>query len=379
MKDPDIPFNKAFFHPTAEKYLKEALNSGHLTSGMFTERCEQWFEEKYHIPKGILTFTGTHGLHLATVLCGLGPGMEVIMPSFTFVTAAQMVVMSGATPVFVDIDERDCNMDPQSLDEAVTSRTRAVMPLHYAGVPCRMDEITTITQTRGIDIIEDAAHAVLAQHNGKFLGTFGRFGFVSFHETKNLSSGEGGMLCVNNPEDIARAEVVRDKGTNRKAFGQGLADKYTWKDLGMSYRASEVSAALLFSQLEIAEDILSRRREIWRRYSEALRDVAAQYEVCLSRHVANAHIFYCVFRSRAIRDRFISSMDSRGINCVFHYSALHESPMGQRYGRISGDLSHTAHVSRCLVRLPLWVGLEEIQDRVIDAAILAMHEAHAES
>jgi dTDP-4-amino-4,6-dideoxygalactose transaminase len=299
------------------------------------------------------------------------------MPSFTFVTAAQVVVLRGATPVFIDINASDFNLDPDHIAQAISARTRAIMPMHYAGVPCDMERIIEIAQRHDLDIIEDAAQGVLSKDDHHYLGTRGRFGCLSFHETKNLSGGEGGILLINRGQDMDRAEVIRDKGTNRKRFNLGLVDKYTWSDVGLSFMPPEITAALLFSQLERGTEITEVRRQIWHRYYHALTDVAAQYHIQLPAQVYNAHIFYCVFEHGSYRDKFIQALRSRGASSVFHYAALHSSPMGQQFGRAVGDLPQTSRAAECLTRLPLWYGLEQHLDVVIDAVIGSIHEAHA--
>jgi dTDP-4-amino-4,6-dideoxygalactose transaminase len=308
---------------------------------------------------------------MATLLIGLGPGDEVIMPSFTFVSCANAVVLRGATPVFVDIRHDTLNIDETLIEAAITPRTRAIMPMHYAGVPCAMGEIMAIAQRHGLYVVEDAAQALLSNHNGRSLGTIGHLGTISFHETKNIISGEGGALLINDPELEARAEIIREKGTDRAQFFRGQVDKYTWRDIGSSFLPGEIVAAFLWAQLEESPSILARRLAIWQRYHHALAALeSAGYVRRPNRDVCtghNGHIFYLIMADLASRTQFIAWLASRGIQAVFHYVPLHLSPMGKTKCRVNDSLPVTEILSDRLVRLPLWIGLETRQQEVIDA------------
>jgi dTDP-4-amino-4,6-dideoxygalactose transaminase len=369
----EIPFNRPFLVGTELDYVREAAEDGGLESnGPFTARCEAWLAEVTGAERALLSHSGTGALEAAMMLAGLGPGDEAIMPSFAYPTMATAVVRQGATPVFVDIDPRTLNLDPAEVRKAVGPRTKAIIAVHYGGVGCEMDELLEIAAP-GVVVIEDAAHCLLASYRGRSLGTLGDLGTFSFHHTKNLTSGEGGALLVNNPDLLARAEVVWEKGTDRKRFERGEVDRYTWVDIGSSFAAGELTAAFLWGQLEAAEEITRRRLEIWSRYQEAFAELEAEglarRPVVPEGHAHNGHLYYLVLPTAAARDSFIAAMRSDGVATSFHYVPLHSSPAGRRFGRSIRDLPQTEQLSRRLVRLPLWTGLNrESVDRVIDAA-----------
>jgi dTDP-4-amino-4,6-dideoxygalactose transaminase len=374
----EIPFNRPFLAGTELDYVREAAEGGGLESGgPFTARCETWLADTTGTERVMLSHSGTGALEAAMMLADLGPGDEAIMPSFAYPTMATAVVRQGATPVFVDVDPRTLNLDPAEVRKAAGPRTKAIVAVHYGGVGCEMDELLAIAASAGLTVIEDAAHCLLATYRDRPLGTLGDLGTFSFHHTKNVSSGEGGALLVNNPELLERAEVVWEKGTDRKRFERGEVDRYTWVDIGSSFAAGELTAAFLWGQLEAAEEITRRRLEIWNRYHEAFAGLEteglAQRPVVPAGHTHNGHLYYLILPTASGRDAFIAAMGAAGIATSFHYVPLHSSPAGRRFGRPLGDLAQTEQLSRRLVRLPLWTGLErESVARVIDAARAAV-------
>ena len=361
-----IPFNKP--HATGREfaYIQQAIDAGHLSgNGPFDRRCGAWLEERIGCRRAFLTASGTSALEMAALLAGVGPGDEVVMPSFTFVSSASAVALRGATPVFVDVRPDTLNLDERAVADAVTERTRAIMPVHYAGVGCAMGELTAIAERHGLVVIEDAAHGIMASWDGRPLGSFGALGCLSFHETKNLTCGEGGALLVNDDTLVERAEVVQEKGTDRSRFFRGEVDRYTWVDLGSSFLASEINSAFLWAQFDEAERITADRMRIWRGYHERLepleRDGLLRRPVVPAEAEHNAHMYYVLLPDRAARDALIADMSARGVHTVFHYVPLHSSPAGERLGRVSGPLPVTDDVSGRLVRLPLWPDLTEEQ------------------
>jgi dTDP-4-amino-4,6-dideoxygalactose transaminase len=370
----NIPFNKP--HMTGKElwYIAQAHAAGQLAGdGEFTKRCSAWLEQRTGARKALLTHSCTAALEMAALLAHLQPGDEVIMPSFTFVSTANAFALRGATPVFVDVRPDTLNIDERLIRDAVTARTRAIVPVHYAGVGCEMDEIMSIAAEHGLLVIEDAAQALMATYRARPLGTIGNFGTLSFHETKNVISGEGGALLVNDEDCIQRAEIVREKGTNRAQFFRGQVDKYTWVDLGSSYLPSELVAAFLCAQMEEADPITARRLALWDKYHHAF--AGAESAGKLRRPVVpahckhNAHMYYVLLPTLAARTAFIEQMKGAGINCVFHYVPLHSAPAGSTFGRYGGPLPVTDNVSERLVRLPMWLGLEAHQDRVIETVL----------
>jgi dTDP-4-amino-4,6-dideoxygalactose transaminase len=352
-------------------YIAEAHANGHLSGdGPFTRRCHAWLEKETGTRRALLTHSCTAALEMSALLLDLQPGDEVIMPSFTFVSTANAFVLRGAVPVFVDIRPDTLNLDENLIEAAITPKTRAICVVHYAGVGCEMDAIGEIAARHGLAIVEDAAQGILSTYRGKPLGAIGALGALSFHETKNVISGEGGALLVNDARFVERAEIIREKGTNRSQFFRGQVDKYTWVDIGSSYLPSEILAAFLAAQIEDAERITAERIVIWYRYHAALE--AYEARGLLRRPIVpghcthNAHMYYVLLRDLATRTRFIEALRAAGVNPVFHYVPLHSAPAGRRFGRTSGDLAITDSVSDSLVRLPLWLPTLD-QPRVLEA------------
>ncbi|WP_349744982.1 dTDP-4-amino-4,6-dideoxygalactose transaminase [Stenotrophomonas geniculata] len=372
-----IPFNRPFMTGKELPMISQAHANGHLSGdGPFTKKCHQWLRERTGAASALLTHSCTAALEMAALLLDLEPGDEVIMPSFTFVSTANAFALRGAVPVFVDIRSDTLNIDEALIEAAITSRTRAICVVHYAGVACEMDTIVQIAQRHGVAVVEDAAQGIMSSYKGRALGTIGELGAFSFHETKNVISGEGGALLCRDTEFGERAEIIREKGTNRSRFFRGQVDKYTWVDVGSSYLPGEIIAAFLNAQLNEAEDITSRRLAIWDRYhawaapheaAGALRRPIVPKEC-----VHNAHMYYLLLPSLEARTKFIFSMKESGVQTVFHYIPLHSSPAGEQLGRTSGNLDVTDDISNRLVRLPLWLGLEEQLDLVTEAAEQAM-------
>ncbi len=371
-----IPFNKPYMTGKELWYIAQAHHEGWLAGdGEFTRRCNAWLERRTGARQSLLTHSCTAALEIAAILADIQPGDEVIMPSYTFVSTANAFVLRGAVPVFVDIRADTLNLDENLIEAAITDKTRAIVVVHYAGIGCEMDRIAEIAADNDLLLIEDAAQGMMAFYRERPLGSIGQLAAVSFHETKNIIAGEGGALLVNSPELIERAEIVREKGTNRKQFFRGEVDKYSWVDVGSSYLPSELNAAFLWAQMEEADAITARRLEIWQRYHRAFAD--AEQRGRLIRPVVpehcrhNAHMYQVLLPGARARDRFIADLKAQGIQCVFHYVPLHASPAGMRYGRASGPLPHTEDLAARLVRLPLWLGLEahldEVIARVLDA------------
>ncbi len=367
---PSIPFNKPYLTGRELSYIAEAHLNGKLAGdGAFTRRCQGWLEG-FGTAKALLTHSCTAALEMAAILCNIGPGDEVILPSYTFVSTANAFVLRGATPVFVDIRPDTLNIDETLIEAAITPRTRAIVPVHYAGVACEMDTIMTIAEAHGLYVIEDAAQGCMATYHGRALGTIGHLGCYSFHETKNIISGEGGALLVNDPTLVERAEIIREKGTDRSKFLRGEVDKYTWTDIGSSYLPGELTAAFLWAQMEDAAEITRRRRAIWSRYDAAFRDAGgwADTPAVPADCGHNAHLYYLLNRSGKPRDEIIAGMKALGIHALFHYVPLHSSPYGRRCGAAAASLPVTDRVAAGLIRLPLYVELDEAQQqRVIDA------------
>lgn len=371
---PRIPFNCPTAVGNEATYLAQALASGHISGdGAFTKRCQVLLESSLGAPRVLLTSSCTHALEMAALLLDLQPGDEVAVPSFTFVSTVNAFVLRGARPVFVDIRPDTLNLDEQQLERAISSRTRAIVVVHYAGIACEMDTISSIAARHGIPIVEDNAHGLFGRYRGRWLGTLGSLATLSFHETKNYTCGEGGALIINDPHLIARAEILREKGTNRSRFFRGEVDKYTWVDLGSSYLPSDLSAAMLLGQLEKQDDVQARRKEIFNRYMEGLSEWAHTSGVGLPQIPSDCtpayHLFYLLLPDELTRDRFIEWLDGKGVHSVFHYVPLHSSPMGRRYGYANGDLPVTEAVAGRLVRLPFFFSLSPAQqDYVVEAA-----------
>ncbi len=374
MTDP-IPFNKPFFVGNELEYIAQAVALGNIgADGLFTQKCSELLQRELRIDKVLMTPSCTAALEMAAMLCGFGPGDEVILPSFTFVSTANAIVRTGARPVFVDIRPDTMNVDEQAVEAAVTQRTRAIFPVHYAGVGCEMDAILEVARDHQLLVVEDAAQGVNAFYRDRALGSIGDLATFSFHETKNYICGEGGALCVNRPELVERACVIRDKGTNRQRFIAGEVDKYSWVDVGGSYVPSEIVCAFLLSQLEAMQSITLRRCQMYRRYEHGLRELR-QREIVQLPYVpaicrSNCHIFYVIVRDQATRDGLIQHLRDHAIHAVFHYVPLHSSPMATRFGAQLGDLPITESISARLVRLPMYYELRESQQqRVIDQVL----------
>lgn len=367
-----IPFNKPFIIGRELALIADAVEQGHLSGdGAYTKLCHLWFEQRLGCRKALLTHSCTGALEMAAILCDMQPDDEIILPSYTFVSSANAFVLRGAVPVFVDIRPDTLNINESLIEEAITYKTRAILPVHYAGVPCEMDTIMDIAQRHNLLVVEDAAQALLSTYKGRSLGTIGHFGCLSFHETKNIISGEGGALMVNDERFIARAEIIRDKGTNRSQYFRGEVDKYTWVDIGSSFLPSELVSSFLFAQLERADDITTRRRIIWTTYATLLAPLEQSGKIHFPHFSAdsNSHMFYILMEDNNSRTALIAHLKAQKIHSVFHYVPLHSSPAGQKYGRTSGNLPVTNNVSERLLRLPVHYGMEDIDITRICEAI----------
>lgn len=339
--------------------------------GQFTKLCSSWLEDKTHVTKALLTTSCTHATEMAALLCNIQPGDEVIMPSYTFVSTADAFVLRGAIPVFVDIRPDTMNIDENLIEAAITEKTKAIVPVHYAGISCEMDKIMEIAEKYNLYVIEDAAQGVMSYYKGRALGTIGNYGCYSFHETKNYSIGEGGALLIRDKENVEVAEIIREKGTNRSKFFRGQIDKYTWVEAGSSYLPSELNAAYLWAQLEAAEEINEARLVAWRYYYKALKPLEEDGKINLpfvpEGCVHNAHMFYIKTKDLDERSKLIDYMKKNEIGCVFHYIPLHSAPAGEKYGRFHGEDVYTTKESERLVRLPMYYGIEKsAQDIVIE-------------
>jgi dTDP-4-amino-4,6-dideoxygalactose transaminase len=367
-----IKFNWPYMTGKELEYIAQSHANGQLAGdGPFTSKCHSWLERATGTQKALLTHSCTAALEMAALLLDVQPGDEIIMPSYTFVSTANAFVLRGAVPVFVDIRPDTLNLDENLIEEAVTNRTRAIVPVHYAGVGCEMDSITEIATRHGLAVCEDAAQGVLAEYKGRALGSIGDLGAFSFHETKNVISGEGGALLVNKLELVQRAEIIRDKGTNRADYFRGEVDKYTWRDIGSSFLPGELVAAFLWAQLESAKEITAMRLKLWARYHELLAPL--EEAGFLRRPIIppeckhNGHMYYVLLSSAIDRDQVLLEFKKQGILSVFHYIPLHTSPAGKKYGRVGGTLQNTAKLSSQLLRLPIWVNIsDEQQNKVVD-------------
>jgi dTDP-4-amino-4,6-dideoxygalactose transaminase len=354
-------------------YIAEAHFNGRLAGdGPFTKRCHGWLEERSGCAKALLTHSCTAALEMAALLLDIQPGDEIIMPSYTFVSTANAFVLRGGVPVFVDIRLDTLNLDERLIESAITQRTKAIVPVHYAGVACEMDTIMSIAKRYNLKVVEDAAQGVMSTYKGRALGSIGDLGAYSFHETKNVISGEGGALLVNHPELAQRAEIIREKGTDRSRFFRGQVDKYTWQEVGSSFLPGELIAAFLWAQLEEADRIISDRLKSWQRYHEMLAPL--ELKGLLRRPIVpehcqhNGHMYYVLLADGVERQLVLDEFKKQNIASVFHYVPLHSSPAGRRYGRVHGDLEVTENLSERLVRLPLWVGLTESQQAKVSEA-----------
>jgi dTDP-4-amino-4,6-dideoxygalactose transaminase len=367
-----IPFNRPSIIGNEVKYIRDAIRRGQLSGdGYYTKQCNVAIEALTGSPKALVTHSCTAALEMAAILCDLGPGDEVIMPSFTFVSTANAVVLRGAIPVFVDIDSDTLNIDAARVAEAVTPRTKAIFVVHYAGFPADMDALAEIARTHGLMLVEDAAQALGSSYKGRPAGSIGDMAAFSFHETKNIISGEGGALTLNRPDLVARAEIIREKGTNRSQFFRGQIDKYTWVDLGSSYLPGELIAAYLCAQLEVSGAIQNRRLSLFDCYMEALAPLAAEAGVGVPTippdTTGNGHMFYLMMPSLSARSAFIGYMKQLGIGTPFHYVPLHSAPASRRFARVHGPMSVTDRVSATLVRMPMFFDLGSDVEAVIDA------------
>ena len=368
-----IPFNRSCFNGNEYVYIAQAVTNGHVSGdGPFTKKCHGFLEQQFGVTKALLTTNCTQALEMSALLLGIKPGDEVIFPSFTFVSTANAFVLHGAKPVFCDVRPDTLNLDETKLEALITPRTRAIVPVHYAGVGCEMDAILDIAQRHKVPVVEDNAHGLFGKYRGRWLGTMGCLATQSFHETKNFNCGEGGALLINDGQFSARAEILREKGTNRSRFFRGQVDKYTWVDVGSSFLPSDILAAVLLAQFERAERIQARRRQICERYEHELEDWSGVHRVRLPIIPAHCdqswHMYYLLLPSLDVRQRLITHLKQSGILAVFHYLPLHISDMGRKFGGKLGDCPVTEDVSDRLLRLPLYHDLSEgDQRRVIEA------------
>lgn len=368
-----IPFNKAVYLKKSEEYIGETLKSSRIAGdGKYTRLCTEWMEKRFLAKKILLTTSCTAALEMSAILLDLRPGDEVILPSYTFVTTANAFVLRGATAVFVDIRPDTMNIDETKIESAITKHTKAIVVVHYAGVSCEMDRIMEIAGKYHLPVVEDAAQAVMSRYKGKALGTIGTFGCYSFHETKNYTMGEGGALLINQEQYIERAEILREKGTNRARFFRGMVDKYSWVDVGSSYLPSELNAALLYAQLEIADEINQNRLCTWEAYYDRLRGLSVDLPHIPQECVHNAHMFYVKVKNLKQRQKVLDFLREHGVGAVFHYVPLHSSVGGGKYGTFIGEDQYTTKESSRLIRLPMWYGiakgeLEEIIERFSEA------------
>jgi dTDP-4-amino-4,6-dideoxygalactose transaminase len=372
MPEINVDFNRPIVVGNEFEYIKQAVENGHISGdGPFTKKCHAFLEKELGVPKALLTTSCTHALEMSAILLDIRPGDEVIIPDFTFVSTVNAFVLRGAKPIFLDVRPDTLNLDESKLEAAITARTKAIVPVHYAGVGCEMDSIMDIARRYTVAVVEDNAHGLFGKYQGKYLGTFGSMASQSFHETKNFTSGEGGALLINDPVLVERAEIIREKGTNRSRFFRGQVDKYTWVDIGSSYLPSDILAAFLFAQLEQREKIQLHRKQVWEMYDAGLKDWANTHDVQLpyvSDHCEQSyHMFYMLMPNLDLRQKLIAYLRERGVYSVFHYLPLHLSDMGQSFGGKVGDCPVTEHVSDRLIRLPFHNALTSSeQEQVID-------------
>jgi dTDP-4-amino-4,6-dideoxygalactose transaminase len=359
-----INFNQAYIATNQEKYIKQAVDNHHIAGdGPFTEKCNQFFEDYFGVDKALITTSCTHALEMSAMLLDLKEGNEVIVPSFTFVSTPNAFMLRGAKPIFIDIRPDTLNLDENKIEQLITEKTKAIYIVHYAGVSCEMDKINEIAKKYNLSIVEDNAHGLFGKYKGKYLGTFGQFAAQSFHETKNISCGEGGALLINDKKYCERAEIIREKGTNRSRFFRGEIDKYSWVDLGSSYLPSDILSAILLSHLEEAQTIQNKRKLIWEYYDQVLKvwaqENAIQQPFIPDHCEQSYHMYYLLLPNLAIRQEFIRFLKDEGIHAVFHYVPLHTSEVGKKYGYREGDLPVTEEISDQLVRLPMYFDLSE--------------------
>ena len=366
-----IPYNKPFIVGKELYYISQAVLNGKISGdGEFTKKCCDFLEKRYNVKKVLLTTSCSSSLDMSALLCDIKQGDEVILPSFTFVSTANSFLIRGANLKFVDIKKSDLNIDEDKIDQKINSKTKVIVPVHYAGVGCEMDKIIELAKNNNIYVVEDAAHCIESQYKGRFLGTFGDLGCYSFHETKNITCGEGGALLINNEKFIERAEIIREKGTNRSKFFRGEIDKYSWVDMGSSFLLSDILAAYLYAQLEKIDEIITYRINAWNYYYNNLENLEKigflKRPIIKSNVKYNGHIFYILLRNEGARDSLISFLKENGILAIFHYIPLHISPFGRKLGYNKGDLPNTEKLSSCLLRLPLYFNIrKEEQDKVI--------------
>jgi len=365
-----IPFNKPHLINKELEYVSCAHSLGQLSGdGSYTKLCHSWLEKTFPTKKALLTHSCTAALEMMTLLCDIGSGDEIILPSFTFSSTANAIILRGGVPVFVDIRSDTLNIDENLIDNAITKKTKAILPVHYAGVGCEMDVINRIAKENNLFVIEDAAQGFLAKYKGKYLGTMGDLGAFSFHETKNIISGEGGALLINNSRFIERAEIIREKGTNRSKFFRGEIDKYTWVDVGSSYLPGEIISAFLYAQLEKASEITKKRLGIWRKYHDQLGELEEggylRRPIIPDDCEQNGHLYYVLLNSAQIRTKLIEYLKKKGILAIFHYVPLHSSPAGKKYAKFAGDMTTTNRVSDTLIRLPLFYDITEKEIRYV--------------
>jgi len=375
MNNIKIPFNKASFTGKEIEYINQAIKSNHISGdGIFTKKCNRFLEQELSVPKALLTTSCTHALELSAILLNIQPGDEVIIPSFTFVSTVNAFVLHGAKPVFIDIRPDTLNLDETQLESKITEKTKAVVVVHYAGVGCEMDTITEICNRYNISIVEDNAHGLFGKYRGKYLGTFGSLAAQSFHETKNFTCGEGGAILINDASMIERAEVIREKGTNRSRFFRGQVDKYTWVDIGSSYLPSDILAAFLWAQFEEKDNIQSKRKHLWETYNKELQVWAKENHIqtpFIPAYCEQAyHMYYILLPDLPTRQALIAHLKDKGILSVFHYLPLHLSRMGKQFGGREGDCPVTEDISDRLLRLPFYTNMtEEEQEKVIESII----------
>lgn len=374
-----IRFNVPPYTGKEMEYIKKAVENQKICGdGDFTHKCNEWLEQKTGIRKALLTTSCTHATEMAAILCDIKPGDEVIMPSYTFVSTADAFVLRGAKAVFVDVRPDTMNIDENLIEDAITDKTRAIAPVHYAGVSCDMDKIMDIAKRHNLLVVEDAAQGIMSEYKGKALGTFGDYGCFSFHETKNFSMGEGGAILIRDPENIERAEIIREKGTNRAKFFRGQIDKYTWVDAGSSYLPSELNAAYLYAQLELADQITADRMKTWNMYYEAFEELENAERIerpfipADCKH--NAHMFYLKCKDLEERTEFIDFLKKNEILAVFHYIPLHSAPAGKSFGRFNGEDVYTTKESERLVRLPLYYGIKEEEVEYIIGKVMEFYK-----
>jgi dTDP-4-amino-4,6-dideoxygalactose transaminase len=371
-----LPYNKPILIGTELDLLRQLQHSNQFAGdGSFTSKCRDWLEDNINCRKALLTHSCTGALEMSALLLDIKPCDEIIMPSYTFVSTANAFALRGGVPVFIDIRPDTLNIDEKQIEKAITSKTRAIVVVHYAGVACEMNTIMMIANKHGIPVIEDAAQGIVAKYNGKPLGGIGTFGCLSFHETKNIHCGEGGALLINNENYVERAEIIREKGTNRSKFFRGEIEKYRWVDIGSSYLPGELTAAFLAAQLEHTEQITQKRLDIWNKYHNIFEDLEntekVRRPIIQKECEHNGHIYYLLINERFNREKVLHKMNELGVNAVFHYQPLHSSPAGKKYGKHYSPLPVTDDISERIIRLPMWMGFNQ-QERVKDALISAL-------